>query len=100
MMKTDPKARQRPKAAARRPISQAGGVDGFDARSWAGIPAAFRSSGALFSPWTEIFAPLREGMVDDLMVVGQFGQSIDARIATATGQSHYINGAAGLAHLH
>ena len=85
----------------RRPAPlEAGGVDGFDARSWAGIPAAFRSSGALFSPWTEIFGPLREGKVDDLMVVGQFGQSIDARIATTTGQSHYINGAAGLAHLH
>ena len=34
------------------------------------------------------------------MVVGQFGQSIDARIATPTGHSHYINGTAGLAHLH
>jgi riboflavin-specific deaminase-like protein len=34
------------------------------------------------------------------VVVGQFGQSIDARIATPTGHSHYINGAAGLAHLH
>jgi riboflavin-specific deaminase-like protein len=34
------------------------------------------------------------------VVVGQFGQSIDARIATATGHSHYINGRAGLAHLH
>jgi len=33
-------------------------------------------------------------------VVGQFGQSIDARIATANGDSKYINGAAGLAHLH
>jgi diaminohydroxyphosphoribosylaminopyrimidine deaminase / 5-amino-6-(5-phosphoribosylamino)uracil reductase len=34
------------------------------------------------------------------VVVGQFGQSIDARIATPTGHSHYINGTAGLAHLH
>jgi riboflavin-specific deaminase-like protein len=34
------------------------------------------------------------------MVVGQFGQSIDARIATSNGQSHYINGIDGLAHLH
>jgi riboflavin-specific deaminase-like protein len=34
------------------------------------------------------------------MVVGQCGQSIDARIATATGHSHYINGTQGLAHLH
>ncbi|HEX7205788.1 MAG TPA: RibD family protein [Xanthobacteraceae bacterium] len=34
------------------------------------------------------------------MVVGQCGQSIDARIATPSGHSHYINGEAGLAHLH
>jgi len=33
-------------------------------------------------------------------VVGQSGQSIDGRIATPTGHSHYINGEAGLAHLH
>ena len=33
-------------------------------------------------------------------MVGQCGQSIDARIATPTGHSHYINGEAGLAHLH
>ena len=35
-----------------------------------------------------------------MVVVGQCGQSIDARIATPTGHSHYINGEAGLAHLH
>jgi len=35
-----------------------------------------------------------------MVIVGQCGQSIDARIATASGHSHYINGAAGLAHLH
>ena len=34
------------------------------------------------------------------MVVGQIGQSLDGRVATATGHSHYINGPAGLAHLH
>src|SRR5215212_1383532 len=100
MMKKGVKARRAANRMRRPAPLEAGGVDGFDARSWAGIPAAFRSSGALFSPWTEIFAPLREGTVDDLMVVGQFGQSIDARIATASGHSHYINGAAGLAHLH
>jgi riboflavin-specific deaminase-like protein len=38
--------------------------------------------------------------VDDLVVVGQCGQSIDARVATPAGHSHYINGTAGLAHLH
>jgi riboflavin-specific deaminase-like protein len=39
-------------------------------------------------------------MKDDLVVIGQFGQSIDARIATVSGHSHYINGTEGLAHLH
>lgn len=48
----------------------------------------------------DIYEPLRAGMVDDLMVVGQIGQSLDGRIATLTGHSHYINGAAGLTHLH
>jgi riboflavin-specific deaminase-like protein len=52
------------------------------------------------SPWQEIFGPLRHGRPDDLMVVAQCGQSIDARIATASGHSHYINGPEGLAHLH
>ena len=51
-------------------------------------------------PWEELFGPLRRGMVDDLVVVGQIGQSLDGRIATASGHSHYINGLDGLAHLH
>src|SRR5262245_57455099 len=72
-----------------------------EAASWADVPRAFRSTNdQLPTPWQEIFGPLRQGIRDDLVVVGQFGQSIDARIATPTGHSHYINGAAGLAHLH
>jgi riboflavin-specific deaminase-like protein len=35
-----------------------------------------------------------------MVVVGQLGQSLDGRVATQTGHSHYINGPAGLAHLH
>ena len=46
------------------------------------------------------FRAAARGAVDDLVLVGQCGQSIDARIATASGHSHYINGEAGLAHLH
>jgi diaminohydroxyphosphoribosylaminopyrimidine deaminase/5-amino-6-(5-phosphoribosylamino)uracil reductase len=38
--------------------------------------------------------------IDDLVVVAQIGQSIDGRVATTTGQSHYINCPAGIAHLH
>jgi riboflavin-specific deaminase-like protein len=40
------------------------------------------------------------GNIDDLVVIGQIGQSIDGRVATTTGQSHYINCPAGIAHLH
>lgn len=34
------------------------------------------------------------------MVIAQIGQSLDGQVATATGQSKYINGAGGLKHLH
>jgi diaminohydroxyphosphoribosylaminopyrimidine deaminase/5-amino-6-(5-phosphoribosylamino)uracil reductase len=51
-------------------------------------------------PWGAIFGPLRQGAVDGLVVVGQIGQSVDGRIATESGHSKYINGPAGLAHLH
>src|SRR5215468_1251581 len=75
--------------------------EGRDDPSWEAIPRTFRDTRvALPEPWQDIFGPLRRGMVDELVVVGQFGQSIDARIATVAGHSHYINAAAGLAHLH
>ena len=71
------------------------------ALSWAPVPKTFRSGdGSLPQPWEDIFGPLRKGVIDDLVLVGQCGQSIDARIATPTGHSHYINSEAGLAHLH
>lgn len=38
--------------------------------------------------------------IDGLTILGQLGQSVDGQIATATGQSKYINGQAGLLHLH
>jgi diaminohydroxyphosphoribosylaminopyrimidine deaminase / 5-amino-6-(5-phosphoribosylamino)uracil reductase len=50
--------------------------------------------------WAEVFGPLRMGTVDDCVVVGQLGQSLDGRIATESGHSKYINGPAGLVHLH
>ena len=74
---------------------------GGNAASWSRVPDNFRSSRLpLPQPWEERFGPLREGTIDDLVVVGQIGQSIDGRIATVTGHSKYINGPAGLAHLH
>lgn len=50
--------------------------------------------------WAELFGPLRKGTVDDLVVVGQIGQSLDGRIATESGHSKYINGPGGLEYLH
>src|SRR6516165_9302021 len=69
--------------------------------SWATVVKVFRSAESpLPQAWADIFGPLRKGAVDDLVLVGQCGQSIDARIATPSGDSHYINGEVGLEHLH
>ena len=68
---------------------------------WTQVPINFRANlEPLPEPWEARFGPLRRGTVDDLVVVGQIGQSIDGRIATVTGHSKYINGPAGLNHLH
>jgi diaminohydroxyphosphoribosylaminopyrimidine deaminase/5-amino-6-(5-phosphoribosylamino)uracil reductase len=86
-----------------RPCGPHAGRAGLDPRrgdSWAPIPELFRTSACLPPPWEEQFGPLRSGTTDDLVVVAQIGQSLDGRIATPTGHSHYINGPAGRAHLH
>lgn len=68
---------------------------------WANFIEAFRSAAVpLPRPWGELFGPLMSGTTDDLVVVGQIGQSLDGRIATESGHSKYINGPAGLDHLH
>lgn len=83
-------------AVSDNPVANAENGDG-----WQMVPSKFRtSSGPLPSPWEERFGPLRDGAADDLVVVGQIGQSIDGRIATVTGHSKYINGPVGLDHLH
>jgi diaminohydroxyphosphoribosylaminopyrimidine deaminase / 5-amino-6-(5-phosphoribosylamino)uracil reductase len=75
-------------------------VEDSNAASWPMVPSAIRSGGALPGPWEALFEPIRRGTVDELIVIGQFGQSLDGRVATETGHSHYINGVDGLAHLH
>jgi riboflavin-specific deaminase-like protein len=70
------------------------------AGAWAGVPALFRAGEKLPPPFEAMFGPLRRGGADDLVVVGQLGQSLDGRIATISGHSKYINGPAGLDHLH
>ena len=69
--------------------------------SWALVPELIRTEMVPLPPhWDAIFGPLRGDAPDELFVVGQIGQSLDGRVATAGGHSHYINGPAGLAHLH
>jgi diaminohydroxyphosphoribosylaminopyrimidine deaminase / 5-amino-6-(5-phosphoribosylamino)uracil reductase len=76
-------------------------ISGECSEPWLEFSHIFRNKvQSLPQPWGELFGPLRRGTVDDLMVVGQIGQSLDGRIATETGHSKYINGPAGLAHLH
>jgi riboflavin-specific deaminase-like protein len=70
------------------------------ADGWSDVPQAFRAAGRLPPHWDALFGPLRAGTVDGLMVVGQIGQSLDGRVATIDGRLEYINGPAGLAHLH
>lgn len=72
-----------------------------DSDIWADTPQAFRTSNEpLATPWEAIFGPLRNGTSDNLVIIGQIGQSLDGKIATASGDSHYINASAGLTHLH
>jgi riboflavin-specific deaminase-like protein len=87
--------------AAMNARSSPGGSANVGSGAWSSVPAAFRATdGHLPAPWDELFGPLRTGSVDDLVVVGQLGQSLDGRIATNSGHSHYINGPDGLDHLH
>lgn len=68
---------------------------------WEDFVDLFRNGHELFpSVWTDVFGPLRKGTVDDLVIIGQVGQSLDGRTATASGHSKYINCPAGIEHLH
>lgn len=68
---------------------------------WDAFLTAFFSAEPLNpSPLQTLFEPIRTGTMDTMVVVGQLGQTMDGRIATVTGQSKYINGHAGLTHLH
>ncbi len=52
-------------------------------------------------PALAIYYPLMAAIQQDQpFIIGQLGQSLDGRIATETGHSHYINGPDALAHLH
>jgi riboflavin-specific deaminase-like protein len=73
----------------------------FAPGAWDGFVDLFRrGQQPLPQGWADLFGPLRNGTVDDLVIVGQLGQSLDGRVATATGHSKYINCPAGIEHLH
>jgi diaminohydroxyphosphoribosylaminopyrimidine deaminase/5-amino-6-(5-phosphoribosylamino)uracil reductase len=48
----------------------------------------------------DVFAPFRKAPLNRPFVVAQIGQSLDGRIATVSGESRDISGAAALDHLH
>ena len=75
-----------------------------DTSQWSEICAAAAGCGAGAEPsgnglWP-IYGPLLRIPRDQSFVIAQIGQSLDGRVATPTGRSHYINGKAALVHLH
>lgn len=85
------------------------GTHSTDSEAWSFILTAISGEGALTRPAPEtlsaeagklldIFEPLV--MSRGPLVIGQLGQSLDGRIATENGASHYINGEAARVHLH
>ncbi len=72
-----------------------------NASQWPAVVAAIRAGTAppdiVASPLWQVYGPLLQTA---RFVIGQIGQSLDGRIATPTGHSHYINGPAAIIHLH
>lgn len=78
---------------------------GADEKVWQGLVAAARG-GALppkiggdscINTYLPLIVPAHQ---NGSLVIAQIGQSLDGRIATASGHSHYINGPSALTHLH
>lgn len=71
------------------------------AKTWAQILAARNnSSRQIPAPWRALFSPLTQDRGERPWFIGQLGQSLDGRIATPSGHSHYINGKPAIVHLH
>lgn len=75
-----------------------------NATQWPAVCAAVRAGTApadiAASPLWPVYGPLSADGGSMPFVIGQIGQSLDGRIATPTGHSHYINGSAAIVHLH
>jgi diaminohydroxyphosphoribosylaminopyrimidine deaminase/5-amino-6-(5-phosphoribosylamino)uracil reductase len=65
-----------------------------------GVPSRPRRLGREARAWWELYAPIAAGGPGRAIALGQLGQSLDGRIATPTGHSHYVNGSAAIDHLH
>jgi diaminohydroxyphosphoribosylaminopyrimidine deaminase / 5-amino-6-(5-phosphoribosylamino)uracil reductase len=61
---------------------------------------AGRSGDSVPDAFEPLFGPLLKPARETGFVIGQLGQSLDGRIAAPGGDSYYINGSAGLDHLH
>jgi riboflavin-specific deaminase-like protein len=82
-------------------LQDAGTGDSLD---WSECLAAARSGApgpAKLPPSWTVFEPLAAARRANIpFAVAQLGQSLDGRIATSSGHSHYINGQSAIAHLH
>lgn len=87
-------ARRLRAAATRTGIEDIGGQRALDA---ALDDLAGRTADPLLAA---VYAPLVARIARGPLTIAQLGQSLDGRIATESGHSHYINGAASLDHLH
>jgi diaminohydroxyphosphoribosylaminopyrimidine deaminase/5-amino-6-(5-phosphoribosylamino)uracil reductase len=73
-----------------------GGVDWLPGRGWFLQGDWSAAARTMF----DLYRPLLDVPADGRYVIGHLGQSIDGRIATATGDSCYINGQENLIHMH
>lgn len=75
-----------------------------DTPQWSDVLAAARSGEPLIeqptNPLWPIYGPMLQSKSHRGFVIGQVGQSLDGRVATESGHSHYINGPAAILHLH
>src|ERR1700704_5228796 len=65
-------------------------------QAWVEVPDRIRAGKTLPEPWEGLFGALRQD-AGKCVTIGQLGQSLDGRIATLSGHSHYISGSEGLA---
>jgi diaminohydroxyphosphoribosylaminopyrimidine deaminase/5-amino-6-(5-phosphoribosylamino)uracil reductase len=74
-----------------------------DTPQWSAVlatTASSRTPSNVDNALWRLYGPIVQAPAEHAFVIGQIGQSLDGRIATASGHSHYINGPTALMHLH